>query len=146
MIPRRSLVTGGVLGGVLSALAAGDDANAEPAAAAAAADVTDQSVQRVVQAIEDLRNEVRSLRAFTDIAPVRDAQLTFLRASGKFPDYIEVGAAVWFAAHDWHVRWQQPMSLGRDNLGRYTIVLNQTVLIMRTDAVASFISVPYDNR
>ena len=145
MIPRRSLVTGGVLGGVLGALATGDhvDASAMPIGGA---DVTDDMVSKIVQAITGLRTEVQGLRSFTEIAPVRDAQLTYLRANGKFPDYIEVGTAIWFAVHDWHVRWLQPLSIARDNLGRYTLVLNQTTLIMRTDTAATFMSLPYDNR
>jgi hypothetical protein len=144
MIPRRNLVTGSVLGGVLGALATVDDATATPLAAGA--DVTDEMVMRIVQAIVGLRSEIQSLKAFSDITPVREAQLTYLRGNGKFPDYIEVGTGIWFGVHDWHVRWQQPLSIGRDSVGRYTIVLNQTVLIMRPDTVQTFVGVPYDNR
>lgn len=145
MIPRRSLVTGSVLGGVIGALATGDNVEAS-AAPIAGADVTDDMVAKIVQAISGLRTEVQGLRSFTEIAPVREAQLTYLRMNGKFPDYIEVGTAVWFAVHDWHVRWLQPLSLGRDNQGRYTLALNQTTLIMRTDIAATFVSLPFDNR
>jgi hypothetical protein len=145
MIPRRSLVTGGVLGGVLGALATGENIEAS-AMPAGAVDVTDETVAKIVQAINGLRTEVQGLRSFADITPVRDAQLAYLRANGKFPDYIEVGTAIWFAVHDWHVRWQQPLSTARDNLGRYTLVLNQTTVIMRTDTAATYISLPYDNR
>ena len=145
MIPRRSLVTGGVLGGVLGAITAGDNVEAS-AAPVAGADVTDDMVAKIVQAISGLRTEVQGLRSFHEIAPLRDAQLTYLRANGKFPDYMDVGTTIWFAAHDWHVRWMQPLSIGRDNQGRYTLVLNQTTLVMRTDASATFMSLPYDNR
>jgi hypothetical protein len=57
-----------------------------------------------------------------------------------------VGGDVWFAVHDWHVRWQQPLTVGRDPLGRYTIVLNQTAVIMRPDSLANFVGIPYDNK
>ena len=145
MIPRRSLVTGGLMGGVLGALGNGDDADAAPVAAAGA-DVTDEMVSRIVTAIAGLRSEVLALKSFPEIAPVREAQLNHLRANGKFPDYMEVGTTPWFAVHDWHVRWQQPLTLGRDNLGRYTLLFNQTYLIMRIDAIPAFMGVPYDNR
>src|SRR5882757_8669362 len=140
MIPRRSLVTRGVLGGVLGALATGNNVEASATAPIGGADVTDETVAKIVQAITGLRTEVQGLRSFAEIAPVRDAQLTYLRANGKLPDYIEVGTTIWFAVHDWHVRWLQPMSIGRDNQGRYTLILTQTTLIMRTDATASFMS------
>src|SRR6266545_3613781 len=145
MIPRRSVVTGGPVGGVFGALGGGDDVEAAPVAAAGA-DVTDEMVSRIVNAIAGLRSEVLALKSFPEIAPVREAQLTHLRANGKFPDYIEVGTTPWFSVHDWHIRWQQPLQLGRDNLGRYTLLFNQTYLIMRTDAVPTFMGVPYDNR
>jgi hypothetical protein len=145
MIPRRSLVTGGVLGGVLGALGAVDDVDAT-SAPKAGADVNDEMVSRIVQAIAGLRTEVQGLRSFSEIAAVRDAQVSYLRTNGRFPDYIEVGTTIWFAVHDWHIRWLQPLTLGRDSLGRYTLLLNQTTLIMRADAAANFMGLPYDNR
>jgi hypothetical protein len=146
MIPRRNLVTGGLVGSVLGALGGSDDAEAAPVAAAGGADVTDEMVTKIVYAITGLRTEVQALKNFPEIAPVRDAQLTHLRTNGKFPDYLEVGTTVWFAVHDWHIRWQQPLTLGRDNVGRYTLLFSQTVLVMRTDAIPTFMGVPYDNR
>lgn len=143
MIPRRHLVTGGVFG-VLGALAGGEAVAATPGAAAA--EVSDETVGRIVRAINDLRADVQSLRAFPELSPVRDAQVAYLRANGKFPDYVEVGITVWLGVHDWHVRWQQPLALGRDLQGRSTIILNQTTIIMRTDVAGSFVGLPYDNR
>ena len=145
MIPRRNLVTGGLVGSVLGALGAGDEVEAAPVAAPGA-DVTDEMVAKIVAAIAGLRTEVQGLKSFPEIAPVRDAQMTHLRATGKFPDYIDVGTNLWFAVHDWHIRWQQPLTLGRDTLGRYTLLFGQTTLIMRVDAIPAFIGVPYDNK
>jgi hypothetical protein len=88
-----------------------------------------------------LRNE----RLFTELIAVREAQVRFLAANGKFPDFIEVGTDVWWALHDWHIRWQQPITLGRDAIGRYTILLMQTIVIMRPDMKDS-IGLPYDNK
>jgi hypothetical protein len=144
MIPRRNLVTGGLVGGVLGALGGGDDPTAAPAGAAG--DVTEDMVAKIVAAIAGLRTELQALKTFPEIAPIRDAQLTHLRANGKFPDYIEVGTGPWFSVHDWHIRWQQPLTLGRDNLGRYTLLFGQTSLIMRVDAAAAYMGVPYDSR
>ena len=52
--------------------------------------------------------------------------------------------AQWFAIHDWHVRWLQQMSVGRDGLGRYTIVLDGTFVVMRPELPPSFVGLPYD--
>ena len=48
--------------------------------------------------------------------------------------------------HDWHIRWQQPLTIGRDTNGRYTLLLMQTVVILRTDAQPTYIGLPYDQR
>ena len=56
-----------------------------------------------------------------------------------------VGADVWWALHDWHIRGQQPITLGWDAVGRYTILLMQTTAIMRPEAKDS-IGVPYDSK
>jgi len=143
MIPRRNLLAGGALAGALAAALEGEAA-AEPVAGTA--EVSDAAVDRVARAISGIENEVRIQRQFTEIAAVRDAQKTFLRGNGKFPDFIDVGLDVWLAAHDWHVRWQQPLSLGRDAQGRYTLTLLGTTLVMRIDATANFIGIPYDGR
>ena len=144
MIPRRNLLAGGALAGALAAALEGEAAAAEPVAGAA--EVSDAAVDRVARAISGIENEVRTQRQFTEIAAVRDAQKTFLRGNGKFPDFIDVGLDVWLAAHDWHVRWQQPLSLGRDAQGRYTLTLLGTTLVMRIDATANFVGIPYDGR
>lgn len=144
MIPRRNLVTGGLVGGVMGVLGASADVDAAPPAAAG--DVTEDMVSKVVAAIAALRSEIQAWKTFPEITPIRDAQVTHLRANGKFPDYMEIGTSQWFSVHDWHIRWQQPLNIGRDNLGRYTLLFGQTYLIMRLDAAPNFLGVPYDNR
>jgi hypothetical protein len=141
MISRRRVLGSGLLGGVLG-LAAGDRAEAAPAAQ----QISERAVERIAEAIAQLRTELQVQRQFTELTPIRDVQKVFLRANGKFPDYIEVGSDIWFGVHDWHIRWQQPLTLGRDGLGRYTLMLNQTLVILRPDVLANFISQPYDNR
>ena len=143
MSPRRNLLAGGALAGALAAAFEGESA-AEPVAGAA--DLSDVALDRVTRAITGIENEVRTQRQFTEIAAVRDAQKTFLRANGKFPDFIDVGADIWLNAHDWHVRWMQPMTLGRDAQGRYTITLLGTTLVLRVDATANFVGIPYEGR
>ena len=140
MIPRRQVLGGAFAGGVLGALG-----EPELEAAAQSSDrVVD--VMPIVRALNDLRSEVRTQRQFAEISALRDAQLTFLRSNGKLPDYIDVGTDHWFAAHDWHIRWQQPLNVSRDANGRLTLVLMSTLLILRPEAQGNYISLPYDNR
>ena len=139
MIPRRHVLGGALAGGVLGALA-------EPELEAAVQSSDRVDVMPIVRALNDLRSEVRTQRQFTEIAAVREAQLTFLRSNGKLPDYIEVGTEHWFAAHDWHIRWQQPLNISRDATGRLTLVLLSTLLILRPETQGNYMSLPYDQR
>ena len=75
---------------------------------------------------------------------MRDQLKAFLRSSGKFPEYIDVGIDVWHQVYDWHVRLRQPLSLGRDPQGRYTIMLMATAVVMRPDILPGSILQPYD--
>jgi hypothetical protein len=139
MIPRRQVLGGALAGGVLGALG-------EPELEAAAQSSDRVDVMPIVRALNDLRTEVRTQRQFVEISALRDAQLAFLRSNGKLPDYIDVGTDHWFSAHDWHIRWQQPLNVSRDANGRLTLVLMSTLLILRPEAQGNYISLPYDNR
>ncbi len=135
MIDRRHMLSGGVMGGVVGAFAGAEAQRSDSRDAA-----------EVVRALNELRDEIRSQRAFGEIRAIRDAQITFLRSNNKLPDYIEVGSGHWFAAYDWHVRWQQPLTISRDVTGRLTLLLLSTQLILRPDAEGTFMSLPFDNR
>ena len=136
MIPRRDLLGSGLMGGVFGAFAepeaqrSGDGLDTAP----------------IVRALNDLRSEVRNQRLFGEIAAVRDAQIMFLRSNGKLPDFIDVGTDIWFAVHDWHIRWQQPLNITRDPAGRLVLLLLSTQLILRPEALANHVSLPYDAR
>jgi hypothetical protein len=140
MIERRQLLT---VGGLLGALA---PASAEGAAIGAGQSLSSQAVQDIVSAIKDVRAAIAADHSFDDIRPVRDKQLDYLKAQGKFPDFIDVSADVWFAVHDWHIRLLQPLTLGRDATGRYTLMLGFTTLVLRQDFTPRFIGTPYDSR
>jgi hypothetical protein len=129
MLSRRDLLSSAVVG---------------RAAAPEAGQSSDRSNQEIVQALKDLRSAITAPQSFPEIARVRTKQIEFLRGQGKFPDFIEVGIDTWFGVYDWHVRHLQPIALGRDPSGRYTIALLTTTLILRVDAEQNFIGVPFD--
>ena len=142
MVHRRAVITGTMVGGALSALSA-------PAAAAgsqAAGQASDRLVEDIAKAVRDVRDEIARQSTFWELAAVREQLRTFLRANGKFPDFIEVGSDVWQQVYDWHVRFQQPIALGRTAEGRYTILLLATNIVMRADKAPGFIGVGYDLR
>jgi hypothetical protein len=145
MVHRRAVITGTVLGGALSALTE----SVEAAGPQSAQDrlVQDRLLEEIARAVRSVRDEIERQHTFGEIAAVREPLRTFLRANGKFPDFIEVGSDVWQQVYDWHVRFQQPIALGRTAAeGRYTILLLATNIVMRPDMAPGFIGVPFDNR
>jgi hypothetical protein len=138
---RRDLLSGGTLGALLGSAVV-------PASAAgqASGQASDRAIDRVAEAIGDLRAELRDQRQFNEIAPIRAAQKTYMRSNGKLPDFIEVGADLWFQVYDWHVRWQHPIEESRDAQGRLMIAMNGTLVILRADALGNFMGLPYDAR
>jgi len=105
-------------------------------------------VTEIVDALKEIRKALENSQGsvVTEIAGVRQKQIEYLRATNKFPDFIDVGLDVWFGVHDWHIKHLQQMVIGRDGNGRYTITLMSTQLVMRPDLVPTFVSAPYDNR
>jgi hypothetical protein len=140
MLARRRMLGTTLFGGLLGATI--------PAAAEAGGQTSDRQVTEVVDALREIRKALESQpqASFAEIAGVRQKQVDYLKATNKFPDFIDVGLDVWFAVHDWHIKHLQQMVLGRDSSGRYTIALLSTQLVMRPDLVPTFISAPYDNR
>ena len=140
MLARRRMLGTTLFGGLLGATI--------PAAAEAGGQTSDRQVMEVVDALREIRKALESQpqASFAEIAGVRQKQVDYLKATNKFPDFIDVGLDVWFAVHDWHIKHLQQMVLGRDSSGRYTITLLSTQLVMRPDLVPTFISAPYDNR
>ena len=103
-------------------------------------------MQEIIDGLKDIRKTIDGQQNNAEIVGLRQRQMDFLRASGKFPDFIEAGSDVWFGVYDWHVRHLQPMTLGRDATGRYTIMLMSTTVILRPDSAPAFVGNPYDNR
>jgi hypothetical protein len=154
MLARRRMLGTTLFGGLLgSAIPASVSARSRTAAEAEGgpADQGNQTSERqlteIADALKDLRKAIEAPQgAFVEILPIRQKQMDYLKATNKFPDFIDVGLDVWFAVHDWHIkRLQQPV-LGRDANGRYTISVLGTQLVMRPDLVPTFISAPYDSR
>ena len=137
---RRHLIGSGVVGGLAGLFSDRAEAG-EVAQSRGGADT-----RELVAAIEEIRDTLRAQQQFGEIAAVRDALQQFLRTNGKLPDFVEVSLERWFAVYDWHIKWQQPLTLGRDANGRYTVLLMQTAVILRTDTLPGFVGIPYDLR
>ena len=98
MIGRRTVLNGTALGSALAAL------TSQPALEARGEEAVQANSERVdvnidtsaiTSSINALRTEVRRQDSFWEIEPVREPMKAFLRQTGKYPDYIEVGTDIW---------------------------------------------------
>jgi hypothetical protein len=141
MVPRRDMLRAGAVGGVLGAFVSGGTP-----AAAAGQQLSERYVQETAAAIDRLRSDLQAQHAFGEIAGIRDAQKTFLKVNGKLPDFIDVGIDPWFAAYDWHVRWQQPLVISKDASGHSLLQLMETLLVLKPESAPNYMGFPYDGR
>ena len=135
---RRRLVGGGLLG-MTALLGNGADALAQG------------DRERGVETARAV-NEVRALlqrvfeEPFPELVDIRQQQRIFLKASHKYPDFIEVGVNVWERLFDWHVRHQLPLTVVRRDDGHYTMAFMFTTLVLRPDQADGYVSFGYDAR
>ena len=134
---RRAWMNGGLLTGIALLVAPQQSSRSGPQG--------DDAI--VARAIYDLNNTLRTtLDTSRELVRIREQQRIYLRAAQKFPDFIEVGIAVWESVYDWHVRHQLPLSLSRNADGRYAMTVAFTTLVLRPDAPENYVGAGVDAR
>lgn len=136
---RRELMGSGLLAGVAAL------ASAPPAEANAADDGRHDTL--VAGAIAELGRTIerQTTNPWRGVARVREQIRVFLKSASRYPEYVEVGVQVWDAVHDWHVTYQQPLTMARAADGRYTMTFMFTTLLLRPDLDGDYVGYPFDN-
>jgi len=134
---RRDIVGGGLVG--LAAMLGG------PGGAAPHAQGDGSPIARALGEVRDLLDR-RLQPPSAALLEVRRQQRSFMRASHKFPDFIDIGLGVWDSLYDWSVRNQQPLNVRRHEDGRYTMTFMFTTLILRPDQPDEYVGLGYDSR
>jgi hypothetical protein len=135
---RRHVVSGGLATGVAAVL------GARPSGAAQRQGDEDA---RTAAAVDQLRQTIdEAVRVSPELAQIREQQRTFLKANHKFPDFIEIGIAVWEGVWDWHVRHHRPVDIVRTAEGRYATRVMETTLVLRPEQVENYVGIGFDAR
>jgi hypothetical protein len=132
MFTRRELLASGVAAGALSG---------PPEAAAQDSDSV--YLARMLEELQGIRKAV-SFQGAQAVANIRLAQRTFLKNTGRFPEYVDVGFDVFESVADWLVSVQQPVAINRLGDGRYTIALFATTVVLRPDFPDNYVGQGYD--
>jgi hypothetical protein len=150
MLTRRALIgTGLSAAGSAGAGAVGDG---EAAVEAQTSVIDPRQLAEIIAKLDVIGDELERANngCFAGTCPIgdriREAMVPFLRASNKYPDFVEVGYGVFHAMYDWHVRNRLQVNVTRAPDGRYALGYLFSRLILRPDAQPDFIGVPYDAR
>lgn len=139
MIERRAFLTGAAAFGSGGSLAGAATAS-EDAALVMEPDYSGLLVE--------IRNHVqrygeRATSVRTGVESVREQQRIFLRSALKYPEFIDVGIAVWEDAYDWHVHWRQPLTITRQG-DTYHMVFMLSTLVLRANQTLTYVGPGYD--
>jgi len=138
MVQRRDLVGGGLVAGLASMMATAAEADA-----AVDDEQSTTAINRLRETFERQFDQVYSSR-WRGVSRVREQQRTWLMSTRKYPDFIEIGIDVWDNIWDWHVVYQQPLSVTRVADGRYAMSFMFTTLLLRSDQKPDFVGYAFD--
>lgn len=147
MMSRREVVAAGVLGTLSTAAA--------PVSAEAGQVQTPESMA-LTRGLSNLASELNELNRLVTqgmVAPSLSVGLVgnvksrielYLKTSGKFPEFCDVGTSVFFEVYDWHVKHQQQIQITRMGDQRLMIQFMFTQLILRWENDSNYIGTPFD--
>ena len=137
MVQRRDLMNGGFVAGLAAMMA--PPASAEPADDEQSA----AAINRLREAVERQFDQIYTGK-WRGVSRVRQQQRTWMMATRKYPDFIEIGLDVWDNVYDWHVTYQQPLNMVRLTDGRYAMTFMFTTLLLRPDQAPDFVGYAFD--
>lgn len=132
MLSRRDLIFSGATLGQL---------RAEADQAQGASSYRDTAV------LGDIANALKELRHPSSsplVTQVRERQRIFLRLNQRYPEFIDVGVAVWEKIQDWHVDTGQEMKIARSAGGRYVMEFMLSRLVLRPEIPDFEVGLAYD--
>jgi hypothetical protein len=141
MLNRRDMLAAGFLGG-LAPSGEGEMQNTGEL-------ILRDGLNKIDDGVEELKGSVdQGLRGnsmnFGGTGVVKNELMRYLKTSGKFPEYCDVGVSVFFDVYDWHVRTQQQIQITRLSDQRMTIQFMFTQLVLRWENAENYVSQAYD--
>lgn len=138
MVQRRELVGGGLVAGLATLMTSSAEA-----APASDDEQTAGAIHRLRESFERQFDQVYSDK-WRGVSRVRKQQRTWMLATRRYPDFLEIGLDVWDNVYDWHVAFQQTLNVTRLADGRYAMAFMFTTLLLRPDQAPDFVGYPFD--
>jgi hypothetical protein len=140
MLSRRELLGAGLAGGITAT-------DAAPASHQGQAELELlREIARGVTAVDRTMAQswMSSNTAYGLVAKVRAQFEIYFRSAQRFPDFIDVGYAVFIDLYDWHIRNRQQLTITRAADNRYWMQFMFTTVVLRGEQDPNFIGVPYE--
>ena len=136
MLSRREMITAGFAGSLAAA----------PGGASVLPGVEQQEQREVASQLQAIDRTLNNafLPSSSIVAKLRSDMEQFLRANGRFPDFIEIGIGVFYDVYDWHVKNRQELLVTVRTDGRYAMQFMFTSLILRPEQDRNFVGVPFN--
>jgi hypothetical protein len=142
MISRREVVTAGVLGTFATGGAA------SPAEAVQDGPTIRAGLTEIKQELATLNGNIQrghgSSLDMGRVGQVKGRIETYLKASGKFPEFCDIGTSVFYDVYEWHVKHQQQINVTRMADQRLMIQFMFTQLVLRWENESNYIGMPFD--
>ena len=102
-----------------------------------------QILSNMLTELREIRRAV-SIQGTDAIDKIRDAQRTYFKNTGRFPQYVEVGYNVFQAVVDWLIAVQQPVTISLVTEGRYAVAFLATTVVLRQDFQDNYVGQGFD--
>jgi hypothetical protein len=141
MMNRRDMLAAGLLGG-LAPSGEGEVQNQSDV-------IMREGLKGVENSVDQFKNSVeQGLRgnsmSYGGVGEVRKEIQRYLKSSGRFPEYLDIGVSIFYDIYDWHVRYQQQIQITRLADQRMVIQFMFTQLVLRWENAENYIGQAYD--
>ena len=108
-----------------------------------------EGLKGVENSVDEFKDSVeQGLRgnsmSYGGVGDVRKEIQRWLKSSGRFPEYLDIGVSIFFDVYDWHVRHQQQIQITRLSDQRMVIQFMFTQLVLRWENAENYIGQAYD--
>lgn len=142
MISRREVVTAGVLGtlGATGTVEAAQQPDPQ---------TLKEGLAEVEKSIDELKTTMEKCLVgnsmdYGNLGTVKAKCMEYAKTTGRFPEYCDIGLAVFYDVYDWHVRQQQQIQISRIADQRMAIQFMFTQLILRWEQQPTYVGTPFD--
>jgi hypothetical protein len=143
MVARRKMIAGGLVAGLVGAVFPSRGDGSAAAGAPAAVDENTPIFQKIYEELQ-LHRPTCGIVSCASLDNIRRQQHIYLRAHGRYPEFIDVGLVPWEDVYAWHIKYQVPVKIGLRADGFYGMPFCLTTIVLRPNMQPDYVGSAYD--